>query len=186
LARVDPVEPALMTRIAAFAVETVKSLMFSLPLISRTLSRMIMLGAAAVVTLTLFALFGDSLHTLEEDLGTLGWTLQPEEAPEQRITVVAIDERSIAREGWPFPQESMAQLVTTLAQAGVRQQLHDIVYPTAQPALIAALASAQGAVLGQLPILDAGQNVSRGLLTHSLTGVSCGPEIPVAGSFVGN
>ena len=170
-----------MPRIIAIALETVRSLMFSLPLVSRA----VMLGAAAVATLTLYALFGDSLHTLEEDLGTLGWTLQPEEAAEQRIVIVAIDDRSIAREGWPFPEESMAQLVTTLAQAGVRQQLHDIVYTTAQPALIAALASAQGTVLGQLPILDNAQNVSRGALTHSLTGVSCGPEIPVAGSFVG-
>jgi len=171
-----------MTRKFAFAAEIVKSLTFSLPLVSR----MLMLGAAAVVTLILFALFGDSLQTLEEDFGTLGWTLHPEDAPEQRITIVAIDERSIAREGWPFPQESMARLVTTLNEAGVRQQLHDIVYPAAQPALIAALASAHGAVLGQFPILDAQQSVRRGLLTHSLTGLSCGPEIPVAGSFVGN
>lgn len=95
-----------MPRIIAIALETVRSLMFSLPLVSRA----VMLGAAAVVTLTLYALFGDSLHTLEEDLGTLGWTLQPEEAAEQRIVIVAIDDRSIAREGWPFPEESMAQL----------------------------------------------------------------------------
>lgn len=171
-----------MPRIFAFAVETVKSLTFSLPVVGR----MLMLCAAAVVTVTLVALFGESLQTLEEDVGALGWTLNPVDTPEQRITIVAIDERSIAREGWPFPQESMAQLVTTLAQAGVRQQLHDIVYPAAQPALITALASAQRAVLGQLPIMDVEQNVSRGVLTHPLTGVSCGPEIPVAGSFVGN
>src|SRR5690606_3048771 len=117
------VEPALMPRIFAFAVEAIKSLTYSLPV----LGRLLMLCVAAVVTITLFALFGESLRTLEEDVGALGWTLNPVATPEQRITIVAIDERSIAREGWPFPQESMAQLVTTLAQAGVRQQLHDVV-----------------------------------------------------------
>src|SRR5690606_25205253 len=52
-ARVDPVETALMPRIIAIALETVRSLMFSLPLVSRA----VMLGAAAVATLTLYALF---------------------------------------------------------------------------------------------------------------------------------
>lgn len=152
-------------------------------------ARIAMLGVAAIVTIGIFTLFGSSLHTFEEALGALGWTLSPEIRPEQRLTVVAIDQRSIAREGWPLPRETMARLVTALDEAGVRMQLHDLVYSEARPddyKFSAALASARGVVLGQLPVQQSDLDVRRGVMTHSLTGIGCDAGVPAAGSFIGN
>lgn len=156
-------------------------------------ARLLMLSAAAVLTVLLMSVFSGGLDTIEERLGSLGWTLNSDTTPEQRITIIAIDEKSLAQEGpFPWPRETMARLVTALNEAGVQLQLHDIVYPESSvgdDALLAALQAAPGAVLAQVPVLQSDQLVQTGVMTHALSGVACGDNgtsLAQTGSFLGN
>ena len=147
------------------------------PLISRLLTLMV----AAAVSLVLLSVLGAPLKTLEERLGALGWTMSPDTTPEQRVTLVTIDERSISEVGpWPWTREQMARLVSAVDAAGAQLQLHDIVYPEARPGdevMLAALEQASNPVLAQVPVLTAGNAqapaVTTGTMSHALSGVSC-------------
>ena len=57
--------------------------------------RLLMLGVAALLSAALLLLFNSSLNTLEQRLGALGWTLGSDDTLEQRLTIIAIDEKSI-------------------------------------------------------------------------------------------
>ena len=139
--------------------------------------RLLILLVAAIVSGLLLVALPTSLETLEERLGDLGWTLSADSTPEQRITIVSIDEKSLAEVGpWPWTREQMANLVSAIDQAGAQLQLHDIVYPEAKPGddvFLAALQSASGAVIAQLPLLQSNQAVRTGTMTHAMSGISC-------------
>ena len=153
-------------------------------------ARLLLLAAAGVLTAGLVSLFAGSVATVEESVGALGWTLNAEYAAEERITIVAIDEKSVAQEGpWPWTRDTMARLVTALNQAGVQLQLHDIVYPEAREGdaqLLAALQAAPGAVLAQVPVLQSEQDVRAGAMSHPLAGIACTADLASAASFVAN
>lgn len=153
-------------------------------------ARLLLLAVAGLVTALLVSLFASAVDTLEETLGALGWTLGADRAVEQRITIISIDEKSIAQEGpWPWPRDTMARLVSALNQAGVQLQLHDIVYPEAREGdeqLLAALQAAPGAVLAQVPVLQSEQDVRTGQMSHPLAGVACSADLASAASYVGN
>ena len=153
-------------------------------------ARLLLLALAGVLTVLIVSLFGRSLDTVEESVGALGWTLSPETALEQRITIVAIDEKSLAQEGnWPWPRATMARLVTALNDAGVQLQLHDIAFPeTAQgdDALALALQASRGAVLAQLPQLNSEQTLRTGVMSHAVTGVSCSDGLPSTSNYIAN
>ena len=140
-------------------------------------ARLLTLALAAIVSILLILTLRSPLLTLEERLGVLGWILFPNDVLEQRITLVTIDEKSLAAVGpWPWPREQLARLVNAIDQAGAQLQLHDIVYPEARPGdalLLAALQSAQGAVIAQLPDLQSDQATRAGLMSHPLNGISC-------------
>ncbi|CAN0411416.1 unnamed protein product, partial [Discosporangium mesarthrocarpum] len=146
-------------------------------------SRLLTLVVAAAVSVVLLSVLGAPLKTLEERLGALGWTMAPDTAPEQRVTLVTIDERSISEVGpWPWTREQMARLVSAVDAAGAQLQLHDIVYPEARPGdevMLAALQQASNPVLAQLPLLINGSadgtspGATTGVLSHALSGVSC-------------
>jgi adenylate cyclase len=150
-------------------------------------ARQLVLVVAAVLTLGLVAVFNDSLDTLEERLGAQGWLLAPDQRPEERVTIVAIDEQSLAEVGpWPWPRSEMARLVSALNNYGVQLQLHDIAYPEEREGddqLIAALQASRGAVIAQSPVMQSSQFVQTGLMTHAVSGVSCG-SVAQASSFV--
>ncbi|HDZ08732.1 CHASE2 domain-containing protein [Pseudohongiella sp.] len=151
--------------------------------------RLLMLALAAVISVVLMAVFPGSLDTLEERLGAQGWLMSADDTPEQRITIVAIDEASLAEIGaWPWPRSDMARLVSALNDAGVQLQLHDITYPEVRDGdaeLIAALNASRGAVLAQVPVLQANgqseQNVRTGVMSFPLTGLDCS-SMPAASS----
>ena len=153
-------------------------------------ARLLLLAAAGVMTAGLVSVFSPSVDTLEESVGALGWTLGADDTVEERITIVAIDEKSVAQEGpWPWSRDTMARLVTALNQAGVQLQLHDIVYPEAREGddqLLAALQAAPGAVLAQVPGLQSEQDVRAGEMTHPLSGIACSANLASAASYVGN
>lgn len=141
------------------------------------LGRALILLAAVVLTFFVTALFRPALNTLEESLGALGWTLAPVDELEQRITIVAIDERSLAEVGpWPWTRQQMANLVNAIDAAGAQLQLHDIVYSEEKAGdanFLAALQASRGAVLAQIPDIQSGFTLQTGLMTHALSGVSC-------------
>jgi CHASE2 domain-containing sensor protein len=160
---------------------------------SRSAHALILLCAAGATGL-FCSFFWPSLFLLEERLGGLGWTLFPDSEVEERIIIVAIDERSIASVGpWPWPREKMAQLVTSIDSAGAQLQLHDIVYSESKSgddALRAAFAASRGAVISQIPVLSENsadsqsiQNIQLGALTHPLTGISCSDQAGSGNSF---
>lgn len=139
--------------------------------------RLLMLAVAALLTLGLLTVFSSGLDTLEERLGAQGWLLSPDQTPEERVTIVAIDEQSLAEIGpWPWPRSDMARLVDALNSYGVQLQLHDITYPEARDdddQLISALQASRGAVIAQVPVIQSNQQVQTGVMTHPINGVAC-------------
>jgi class 3 adenylate cyclase len=163
--------------------ELLRHPLMSLHSLPPLVSRLLTLVVAAAVSMVLLSVLGAPLKTLEERLGALGWTMAPDTAPEQRVTLVTIDERSISEVGpWPWTREQMARLVSAVDAAGAQLQLHDIVYPEARPGdevMLAALQQASNPVLAQLPLLMNGSadgtstGATTGVLSHALGGVSC-------------
>ena len=153
-------------------------------------ARLLMLVLAGVVTALIVTVFKDGVHTVEERIGALGWTLSADSSVEQRISIIAIDEQSLAQEGpWPWSRATMAQLVTALNDYGVQLQLLDIVFPenaADDEALASALSASRGAVLAQVPVLETSQTLRTGLMTHALSGIGCTNSIPAASNFLAN
>ncbi|MDO8908685.1 MAG: adenylate/guanylate cyclase domain-containing protein [Pseudohongiella sp.] len=149
--------------------------------------RLLMLAIAALLTMGLLTVFSSGLNTLEERLGAQGWVMFPDETTEERITIVAIDEQSLAEVGaWPWSRTDMARLVLALNDYGVQLQLHDISYPEVRDGddeFIAALQASRGAVIAQLPVTQSAEQVHTGLMTHALSGVSCDAGVQTS-SFV--
>jgi adenylate cyclase len=139
--------------------------------------RLAVLLVAGLISAALLVGFDDSLETLEERLGALGWTLTTSDNLEQSITLVTIDERSLEEIGpWPWPREDMARLVSAIDAAGAQLQIHDVFYsePKSGDAdLLAALQASQGAILAQVPILQSDQAAQIGAMSHPVSGVAC-------------
>lgn len=150
--------------------------------------RLVMLGLAAALGAGLVMLFGDSLNTLEQRLGELGWVLRADESQEQRLTIVAIDEKSIAELGaWPWSRVDMARLTDALNNSGVQLQIHDIVY--SEPAegddrLVLALTRSNAAAIAHVPVLHSDQAIRTGLLSHAVSGASCQQIAASSGDYL--
>lgn len=145
--------------------------------LSPGLARALVLGVALLATVLLLLLSGETGRTLEQRLGNQAWLLDPERQVEERVTVVAIDEKSIAEVGpWPWSRETLADLSGALREAGAQQQIYDIVFPEARSGDAAFLAALQqgNAVLAQTPVLDSQQTLQAGTLTHPVGGAGCG------------
>ena len=88
-------------------------------------------GACIALLLTLLAqtLVGSSLRQWESGLNDLIWRHTALMAPERRIVLVDIDERSVAEVGpWPWSRDTQARLMDRLGELGVRQQIWDVVF----------------------------------------------------------
>lgn len=173
----------------AFWQHPLRRLLILTPLQSRGLTLLLAALLAGLACL----LFRPALHTVEERLGALGWVLSAEETVEQRLTLVVIDEQSLAEVGpWPWPRQTMAELVTAIDDTGAQLQLHDVVYSeprSGDEALIDALQSARGPVLAHVPVLNPNAAVQVGMMTHALSGVNCnavnaGGQLAASGSFL--
>lgn len=153
-------------------------------------ARLLLLALAGILTALIISLFKDSLETLEESVGGLGWTLNSETAIEQRISIIAIDEKSLAQEGpWPWPRATMARLATALSEAGVQLQLYDIAFPestSGDEAFALALQASSGAVLAQVPLLNSDQTLRTGVLSHPVSGVACANGLAATSNYVAN
>jgi adenylate cyclase len=151
--------------------------------------RILLLAVAALITVGLSLIFQSGLRTFEEQTAAFAWRLNPDTIPEERISIVAIDEKSIEQLGpWPWSRETMARLSEALSAAGVQLQMYDIVFPEAREgdeAFVAALRNTN-AVISQVPVLGDGDDVRTGAMSHSLNGLSCTPGANVGTSFRAN
>jgi CHASE2 domain-containing sensor protein/class 3 adenylate cyclase len=152
-------------------------------------ARLLLLGLSAVVTLAFCLVFKSGLATFEEQVGALGWKLSPETLTEERINIVAIDEKSIEQIGaWPWSRETYTRLAEALNQAGVQIQLWDIALPDLKEgddALVTAFQNSN-TVLAQAPALQTDQIVRIGALTHAVAGISCTSDMNTTQSYVAN
>lgn len=115
----------------------------------------------------------------------------PQRAPTAAITLIDIDERSLADIGpWPWPRPVMAQLMQTLRDKGAGLQVWDLFFP--EPAagddkLAQALAAQKDVVLGQVLVLDPSvQNPPQLGTLHSQPGtppLPCQPQVVIRGHF---
>ena len=161
--------------------------------------RLLVLLLAGVLAAALNFAFSDALKTVEESMGALGWTLTSNNAVEERITLVTIDEKSLAEVGpWPWPRQELARLVNAIDAAGAQLQIHDVYLPESRVGdaeLVAALQSSRGAVLAQTPILQSDQIARVGAMSHPVSAVSCnavangavsGLTLPSTQNFIAN
>ena len=157
---------------------------------------LVVLVLAFISSSLILFLFSRSLTTVEEQAGSLPWLFVSDTTPEERIAIVAIDEKSIADVGpWPWSRRVMSTLVDKINEAGAQLQIHDILYPVGQRAdddmLLASLERGDKSIVAQLPVLQE-QNtntpIQSGMLTNPVSGVSCsngGAQFPIANDFIG-
>jgi len=176
--------------------ETSKGASALMSLLAQSHPNLIRLGVlcvACVVTFVVTSLFSVGLSVIEERVGALGWTLTADSAPEERITLVLIDEASIAEVGpWPWDRAEMATLVYRIHEAGAQLQLHDITYPEPRDgdaSFLDALLASQNTLISQVPVLNAQGDTggNAGMLTHPVSGGLCsagGVSLPSTSQFV--
>ena len=152
--------------------------------------------AAAITGVLLFSL-GSGLSSFEERVGSLPWLLASDASPEERVTIVSIDERSIAEIGpWPWSWSVIADLVDKINEAGAQLQIHDILYPAGERGfedrLLNSLTDQERSIVAQLPILQRQtEALQSGTLTNPVSGISCQNEggvgsFPSATNFIGS
>ena len=160
------------------------------------LSSVLVLIASAALTAGLLWSFQENLSSLEERAGYLPWTVFPDDVKEERVAIVAIDERSINEIGpWPWSREVMAELVRSINAAGALLQIHDVLYPEGDRSgnqdFSEALLEGQKSIVAQLPILQSQDgSLESGGLTHSVSGIECISDgghlpFPTSGQFIG-
>ena len=160
-------------------------------------SSLLAVAVAGGITFAFLFLMGSSVSSFEERAGSLPWLLASDTNPEERITIVSIDERSIAEVGpWPWSWGVIADLVDKINEAGAQLQIHDILYPPGERAfddrLLVSLTDQQRSIVAQLPILQPQAEALRsGILTNPVTGISCSKEgrvgqFPEAINFIGS
>jgi adenylate cyclase len=152
-------------------------------------ARLLLLAAAAALTLLLKVVFAGAFYTFEERVGSMGWLLSSETAPEQRFSIVAIDEKSLQEVGpWPWSRDTMARLSNALTDAGVQLQLYDIAFPEAREGDAEFIAALQrgNAIVSQVPdLLNAQEVIRSGELSYPVTGIAC-ENTASAQNYVGN
>lgn len=148
---------------------------------------------AALISFAVGFMLPQVKHQYEEKIGSLIWALLPSEEVEERITIVAIDETSLAKVGpWPWPRTTMADLSNRLAEYGSAAQMFDIVFPetkTGDDLLSQALVKNRG-IIAQVPVLDSPISTEpplrTGVLAGAIQGTTCQPLMPATQSYLGN
>ncbi|OYU46519.1 MAG: hypothetical protein CFE44_01670 [Burkholderiales bacterium PBB4] len=144
---------------------------------------------AALCWLGVNAVFPGWLKALEERSGDLVWSATAKSTDERRLIIVDIDERSLAELGpWPWPRATQAKLIQSLADAGVRQQIFDVVFDTPRPddsALLQAIQTHKP-VLAQIFALEQGGGTNIGQPGGALDWPTCPPPFAPAQGFIAN
>ena len=132
---------------------------------------------------------GSWLAALEDRTGDWVWAATAEHTDERRLIVVDIDERSLDEVGpWPWPRATQARLIERLAQAGVGQQIFDVVFTgeRGDDAVLAAAIAAHRPVLAQVFALEQGGSPSAGTLGGALDWPTCPAPFEQARGYLAN
>lgn len=144
---------------------------------------------AGLFTLLFCIAFSDFKYVVEEKFGALSWVYSPSEELEERITIVAIDERSLEQVGpWPWSRGTLAQLSQKLKGAGADLHLYDMVFPEEREGddkLVDALQNSPS-VLAQIPVLGAGDSLSVGKLSGAIASMRCHSALPATNNYLAN
>lgn len=149
----------------------------------------VLIVVALLVSLLFSTIFSTFKDRTEESLGSLFWTLFSDSTPEERITIVAIDENSLAQIGpWPWPREVMANLSDQLSIYGASMQLFDVVFPEEKAGddILSRRLSDNGAIIAQVPVLDSQYPVKTGVLSGALDKARCQSPIPSTQNYLAN
>ena len=129
------------------------------------------------------------LRQAEERAGDFVWRSAAQPEAEHRVIVVDIDERSLREIGpWPWPRATQARLLEQLAQAGVREQVLDIVFSESRPGddILARAVQRHQPVLAQVFALEQGAPTSAGQLGGALAWAGCPAPFAEATGYLGN
>lgn len=158
------------------------------------------LSALVAALLALVLTTGQSIPQAVRDLHgrstDLVWRLTADKAPERRIVLVDIDERSLSEVGtWPWPRQTQARLMDRLQASGSALQIWDFTFagegvgsPAERQQGVQQLGQAlarHGAVFGQIFALpgsasDRPADVAEGTPAGALAWDRCGAPFPQA------
>ena len=135
------------------------------------------------------ALSGAWLQAMQERTGDWVWSVTAKTTDERRLIIVDIDERSLAELGpWPWPRATQARLMQTLAEAGVRQQVFDVVFAEPRPDdhLLVQAIQKNRPVLAQVFALEQGGAPASGQPAGALDWTTCPAPFSQAEGFIAN
>lgn len=126
---------------------------------------------------------------MEDRFGDWIWSATARQTDERRLIIIDIDERSLSEVGpWPWPRATQAKLMQSLADAGVRQQIFDIVFSDPQPDDAALVQATQKhhPVLAQIFALEQGGSPSSGQPSGALDWTACPAPFSQAQGYIAN
>ena len=143
---------------------------------------------AFAFSLALTTLWADVFKSFDERSDYWTWNLKTQASPERRLVVVDIDEKSVQALGsWPWPRQTMADLVRALNQEGAGLKMFDIVFPeskTGDYSLQAALREGAPNVGGQIFSINPQVLARSGVVSSALSGtVSGSPSLSKSGEL---
>jgi adenylate cyclase len=134
-------------------------------------------------------LAGPLIGRLDERSTDLAWRLTAQNKDERRLIIVDIDEKSLREIGpWPWPRSTQAQLIERLAQAGVSQQVYDVVFAGTRSGddELAAAVRQHRPVLSQVFALQQGGATLGGQLSGAMPWPGCPAPFETASGFLAN
>ncbi len=131
-----------------------------------------------------------TFRSFDERSDNWTWNMQTQTAPERRLVVVDIDEKSVHAQGaWPWPRRTLADLVKALNDEGAGLKLYDVVLPEGKDgdeALKAALSVGSPNVGGQIFSIDPKVTVQNGVLAGQEGSGPCSVSAQTGFGFIGN
>ena len=163
---------------------------------SRADSRKVVWGIGLVISfsiwLLLIGLASPIWQAIQETSGDWIWrakTITQTNAPERRLILVDIDEKSLQELGpWPWPRQRVAQLVTALGEQGASLQIFDVVFAEERPgdAQLAKAIVQHRPIFSEILALETPFTSSLGQLQGQLSWTQCPAPFQAASGYLAN
>jgi CHASE2 domain-containing sensor protein/class 3 adenylate cyclase len=150
--------------------------------------RWLALPAALLVTIFAGYIFSSPFGVLQQSLHDAAWRHLAVNNAENRVAIIAIDEKSIAEIGaWPWSREIVADLADKLATNGVAFQGYDIVFaePKEGDANLRRALLQQKAIVAQVPFVNKEQAIRTGSLHSALVDFDCTSRVVSGNGHLG-